>query len=292
MQCFVFNLRKPMFQDIRVREALGYAFDFEWAEQESRSSASTSAPRAISRIPSSPPAVCRAPEELKILEPLRGKIPDEVFTKPFTLPTTDGSGNNRANLRQANALLEQAGWTVKNGKRVNKRRPALPLRDPARQSAVRAARAALHPEPEAPGDRCHAAHTSDSAQYTQRTQTFDYDMVVGALRREPVAGQRAALVLGFRRRRSARQPQSHRHQESCHRHPDRAGHLRARPPAAHHPHPRPRPGAALELLRHPPFLHGRRSPGLLEHLRPAEGQTALFRRLRHLVDRSARRRRP
>ena len=121
MQCFVFNLRKPMFQDVRVREALGYAFDFEWATRIS-SSASTSGPRATSTIPSLPPPACRRPEELKILEPLRGKIPDEVFTKAFTLPTTDGSGNNRANLRQANALLEQAGWTVKDGERVNKER--------------------------------------------------------------------------------------------------------------------------------------------------------------------------
>ena len=119
MQCFVFNLRKPMFQDRRVREALGYAFDFEWANknlfygQYTRTkSYFDNSELASTGLPS--------PEELKILEPLRGKIPDEVFTKPFTLPTTDGSGNNRANLRQADALLEQAGWIVKDGKRVNK----------------------------------------------------------------------------------------------------------------------------------------------------------------------------
>ena len=88
-------------------------------------------------------------------------------------------------------------------------------------------RAAFHSEPEAPGDRSLAAHTSDSAQYIQRTQTFDYDMVVGGFGESLSPGQRAALVLGLRCRRSAGQPEPRRHQESRHRHPDRAGHLRA-----------------------------------------------------------------
>ena len=121
-----------------------------------------------------------SPEELKILEPLRGKIPDEVFTKAFTLPTTDGSGNNRANLRQANALLEQAGWTVKNGVRVDKNgqpfrfeilldnplfeRLALPFIQSLKRLGIDAT----------------LRTTQDSAQYTRRTQSFDYDMVVGA----------------------------------------------------------------------------------------------------------------
>ncbi len=179
MQCFVFNLRKPMFQDIRVREALGYAFDFEWADKnlfygqyKRTKSYFENSELASSGLPS--------PEELKILEPLRGKIPDEVFTKAFTLPTTDGSGNNRANLRQANALLEQAGWTVKNGVRVDKNgqpfrfeilldnplfeRLALPFIQSLKRLGIDAT----------------LRTTQDSAQYTRRTQSFDYDMIVGA----------------------------------------------------------------------------------------------------------------
>jgi microcin C transport system substrate-binding protein len=179
MQCFVFNLRKPMFQDIRVREALGYAFDFEWADKnlffgqyKRTKSYFENSELASTGLPS--------PEELKILEPLRGKIPDEVFTKPFTLPTTDGSGNNRANLRQASALLEQAGWTVKNGVRVDKNgqpfrfeilldnplfeRLALPFIQSLKRLGIDAT----------------LRTTQDSAQYTRRTQSFDYDMIVGA----------------------------------------------------------------------------------------------------------------
>ncbi len=179
MQCFVFNLRKPMFQDIRVREALGYAFDFEWADKnlffgqyKRTKSYFENSELASTGLPS--------PEELKILEPLRGKIPDEVFTKTFTLPTTDGSGNNRANLRQANTLLEQAGWTVKNGVRVDKNgqpfrfeilldnplfeRLALPFIQSLKRLGIDAT----------------LRTTQDSAQYTRRTQSFDYDMIVGA----------------------------------------------------------------------------------------------------------------
>jgi microcin C transport system substrate-binding protein len=177
MQCFAFNLRKPIFQDVRVREALNYAFDFEWADKnlffgqyKRTKSFFENSELASSGLPS--------PEELKILEPLRGKIPDEVFTKPFTLPTTDGSGNNRANLRVANQLLEQAGWTVKNGVRVNKdgqpfrfeilldnplfERLALPFIQNLKRLGIDASLRSL----------------TDNAQYTQRTRTFDYDMIV------------------------------------------------------------------------------------------------------------------
>jgi len=178
MQCFVFNLRKPMFQDPRVREALGYAFDFEWANKnlfygqyKRTKSYFDNSELASSGLPS--------PEELKILEPLRGKIPDEVFTKPFTLPTTDGSGNNRANLRQANALLEQAGWTVKDGLRVNKDgqpfRFEILLNNPQFERIAQPFIQNL----KRLGIEASLRSTSDSAQYIQRTQTFDYDMVVG-----------------------------------------------------------------------------------------------------------------
>ena len=179
MQCFVFNTRKAIFQDPRVREALGYAFDFEWDNKNlffgqyvRTKSFFDNSELASSGLPS--------PQELKILEPFRGKIPDEVFTKAFTLPNTDGSGNNRANLRQADALLNAAGWVIKDGKRVNAKtgealsfeilldnplleRVALPFSQSLKRLGVDA-----------------RVRTVDSSQYVQRTQTFDFDMVVGA----------------------------------------------------------------------------------------------------------------
>jgi microcin C transport system substrate-binding protein len=118
MQGFIFNIRRAKFQDRRVREALDYAFDFEWgnkaiaygAYQRTKSYFANSE-LAATGLPS--------PDELKILEPYRGKIPDEVFTEVYAPPVTDGSGDNRANLEKAVALFHEAGWDLKNGKMTN-----------------------------------------------------------------------------------------------------------------------------------------------------------------------------
>src|SRR5690606_23225677 len=57
--------------------------------------------------------------ELEYLSPHKGALPDEVFTTEFTLPKTDGTGNNREQLLRAQQLLAEAGWTVQNGRLVN-----------------------------------------------------------------------------------------------------------------------------------------------------------------------------
>ena len=118
MQGFVFNTRRPLFQDRRVREALDYAFDYEWSNKTLAYGAYA---RTASYFENSELAGHGMPsaEELKILEPYRGKIPDEVFTKAYVPPTTDGSGDNRDNMRKAAELLKQAGWTLKDGRLVN-----------------------------------------------------------------------------------------------------------------------------------------------------------------------------
>lgn len=118
MQGFVFNLRRPLFQDRRVREALTNAFDFEWANKNLAYGAYT---RTRSYFDNSELAATGlpSPEELMILEPYRGRIPEEVFTKEYQPPKTDGTGNLRANLHRAMALLKEAGWDMKNGKLVN-----------------------------------------------------------------------------------------------------------------------------------------------------------------------------
>ncbi len=118
MQAFIFNIRRPVFQDKKVREALGYAFDFEWSN---KNFAYDAYKRTDSYFANSELAArgLPSPEELKILEPYRGKIPDEVFTTAFKPPVTDGSGNARENLRKAAELLREAGWTLKNGKLYN-----------------------------------------------------------------------------------------------------------------------------------------------------------------------------
>jgi microcin C transport system substrate-binding protein len=110
MQAFVYNTRQPQFQDPKVREALGYAFDFEWSDKEF---AYGKYKRTHSYFENSELASSGLPQgrELEILQAYKGNIPDEVFTKPFTLPVTDGSGNGiRENLTTAKKLLAEAGW--------------------------------------------------------------------------------------------------------------------------------------------------------------------------------------
>jgi microcin C transport system substrate-binding protein len=121
MQGFVFNTRRDIFKDPRVRQALAYAFDFEWSN---KNVAYNSYERSRSYFSNSELEAKGTPsgDELKILEAYRGKIPDEVFTEPYNPPKTDGSGDLRDNLLKASDLLRQAGWIPVNGKLMNNKK--------------------------------------------------------------------------------------------------------------------------------------------------------------------------
>jgi len=118
MQAFVMNTRRTLFQDPRVRQALGYAFDFEWSNRTLFNGQYT---RTTSYFSNSELASSGLPqgEELALLEHYRGRIPDTVFNQAFKIPVTDGSGRPRENLRKATALLKDAGWTVRDLKLIN-----------------------------------------------------------------------------------------------------------------------------------------------------------------------------
>lgn len=115
---FVFNIQRPFFSDRRVRMAINEAFDFEWMnknlfyDQYRRTrSYFQNTPYAATGLPSQ--------EELKILEPIRDKVPPEVFTTEYDPPVTDGSGFIRPQMRRAFALLKEAGWQLRKGKLVS-----------------------------------------------------------------------------------------------------------------------------------------------------------------------------
>ncbi len=118
MQGFVFNLRKPMFQDVRVRKALSLLLDYEWTNKQLFNGAYT---RTSSYFENSDMAAKQptTPDELKILEPLRGKIPEQAFTEVFKNPVSDGSGMIREQQRQAYKLLQEAGWKIVDDKMVD-----------------------------------------------------------------------------------------------------------------------------------------------------------------------------
>ena len=178
MQGFAFNIRKDIFKDPRVRHALAYAFDFEWSNenlfysQYARTESYFSNSELASKgLPS--------PEELKILEPLRGQIPDDVFTKEYRAPSTAGKNTIRHNLIEATKLLRAAGWVIKDRKLVNAKtgKPfkfEFLLGTPAFERVVLPFKSNL-----ARIGIDMSVRTVDSAQYQKRIEQFDFDMVVG-----------------------------------------------------------------------------------------------------------------
>ena len=176
MQAFGFNTRRAIFADRRVRAALIQAFDFEWMNKNlffghyvRTQSYFSNSDFASSGLPTG--------DELALLEKYRDTLPPELFTMPYTLPVTDGSGNNRAQLKSALALLEQAGWKVVDRKLVDAsgkqfsfeilldqptfERVALPYVQSLEKLGIKA-----------------SVRTVDPAQYERLMDTFDYDMAV------------------------------------------------------------------------------------------------------------------
>ncbi len=177
MQGFAFNLRRPLFRDPRVRRALAYAFDFQWSNrnlfhgQYTRTQSYFDNSELASRgLPS--------PAELAILEPLRGQIPEEVFTQVYEPPAVDGTNGIRENLRRALELLQEAGWTFRERRLVHGEtgqpfsfeillnaptweRIALPFARNLERLGIEA-----------------RVRTVDSAQYENRVSSFDFDMIV------------------------------------------------------------------------------------------------------------------
>jgi microcin C transport system substrate-binding protein len=117
-QGWFFNTRRDKFKNPKLREALIYAFDFEWTNQTIMYGAYK---RTHSVFQNSDLMAVGKPSEaeLALLEPFRGKIPDDAFGEPFVPPVSDGSGHDRTLLRKASQLLQEAGFVIKNGKRVD-----------------------------------------------------------------------------------------------------------------------------------------------------------------------------
>ncbi|MEE8399068.1 MAG: extracellular solute-binding protein [Desulfobacterales bacterium] len=112
------NTRKEKLSDIRVREALSLAYNFEWSDRVLWYGANS---RNISYFMGSAMSTTGLPTDAErtLLEPFRDQVPDRVFTHAFTLPENNPYGRNRDTLLQADALLEAAGWVVEDFKRVN-----------------------------------------------------------------------------------------------------------------------------------------------------------------------------
>ena len=170
------NTRRPVFADPLVRQAMAEAFDFEWTNKNLFYGSYT---RTLSYFSNSDLAASGLPQgdELKLLEPYRKELPPALFTEPFKLPVTDGSGNNREQLRHALELLQQAGWSVKERKLVdengNQMSFTILLDDP---SLERVALPYVQLLQKLGIDV--RVRTVDPAQYQHLTDDFDFDMIM------------------------------------------------------------------------------------------------------------------
>lgn len=177
-QSFVFNLRRDKFSDIRVREALGLMFNFEWSNQTlfyglyaRIHSFWENSDRAATGLPSE--------AELRLLNPLRDQLPTEVFTEPAVLGPSSGERQlDRSNLRRASELLDEAGWLIgDDGIRRNSEGTVLEvefLEDSPTFARI------INPYVENLQQLGVAASLSqvDPAQYTDRVRNHNFDVVV------------------------------------------------------------------------------------------------------------------
>ena len=176
MQGFAMNTRRAIFKDVRVRHAIALVFDFEWENANLFYGAYT---RTDSYFSNSDLASSGVPigEELSLLDKYRKDLPAGLFTEPFALPKSDASGNNREQLRQALALLRDAGWKVQDQKLVdasgNQMSFEILLEEPAFERVTL-------PYVQWLGRLGVDAHvrTVDSAQYQRSMDSYDYDMAV------------------------------------------------------------------------------------------------------------------
>jgi microcin C transport system substrate-binding protein len=177
MQAFVLNMRRDKFKDQRIRRAFNLAFPFEelnktifYGLYERPSSYFYGLDLASSGLPEG--------KELEILESVRDKIPASVFTTPYKNPVNDSPETIRNNLREADRLLKEAGWEVKNGRRVNPKGEVLSVEllssSPNEERVFLPYKASL--------ERLGIAatvRTVDDVQYTNRTRAFDFDIATG-----------------------------------------------------------------------------------------------------------------
>jgi microcin C transport system substrate-binding protein len=174
-QGWYFNIRREPFKDPRIREALGLAFDFEWTNKNVMFS---SYKRVVSYFQNSameavgPPG----PDELRILEPLRGKVDESVFGEPYVPPISDGSGSDRTLLKRANDMLLAAGCKRDGGVLKLPSGAPFSIEFLDFSDALQPHTAPYQQNLRKLGIDAHS-RIVDAAQFKSRTENFDFDVV-------------------------------------------------------------------------------------------------------------------
>ena len=193
-QSYVLNTRRDKLKDVRVREALGMAIDYEWMN---RQMFYNSYQRVVGLFGNTD---CQAtgspgPEELALLEPWRGKLPPAVFGPMYQPPRTDGDSSLRGNLRRARDLLKEAGWEVRDGALRNAKGEAMVLEYlDSNESGARVVSPWIR-NLEKLGVQLNFRPV-DFALYQQRLQKFDFEITSLAYQGTHTPGQEFADLFG------------------------------------------------------------------------------------------------
>ncbi len=202
LQGFFVNGRRGKFADPRTRLGIGLAFDFEWSN---RNLFFDSYAREFSYFQKSDFMAegMPGPDELKLLEPYRADLPQEVFGDAFVPPTTDGSGSDRAVLKRASDLLDAAGWQQTDGRRVNARGETLDFEFLIDASVFEKVLTPWLANLRRIGVAATIRQV-DPAQYQSRLNSYDFDVILMAISfsatpldgLKPMFGSRAADTPG------------------------------------------------------------------------------------------------
>ncbi len=175
-QGWFFNTRREKLKNKHLREAFIYAFDFEWTNKMIMYG---SYERTHSVFQNSDMMAVGKPsaDELALLESFRGKVPDEVFGEPFMPPVSDGSGQDRSLLRKASALLHQAGFVIKDGKRVTPQGEPISVEFLLEESSLQPHHMPFIKNLGTLGIEANL-RIVDPVQYRKRVDDFDFDLTV------------------------------------------------------------------------------------------------------------------
>lgn len=174
---FVFNTRRPIFADVKVRQALSLAFDFEWANKNLFDNAYERTQSFWQNSAFSSFGVAASDAEKALLGPATAKVEPSILDGTYKLPVSDASGRDRKLLRQAVDLMKESGYTIKGSQMVDPAGKPLAFeimtQNPDQEKLAIAYQRSL----KAIGINA-SIRTVDDSQYQSRTNSFDYDMIL------------------------------------------------------------------------------------------------------------------
>jgi peptide/nickel transport system substrate-binding protein len=174
---FVFNTRRPVFNNVKLREGLSLVFDFEWANKNLYSGAYKRTESFWQNSDLSSFGIPADEREIAMLGPIKDKIDPAILDGSYKLPVTDGSGRDRKVLKEAVEVLKEGGYTIKNGRMVDPSGRPLAFEIMTQNADQEKLAIAYQRSLQTLGITA-SIRTVDDSQYQSRTNSFDYDVIV------------------------------------------------------------------------------------------------------------------